>query len=318
MRRYLSHGFTLIELLVVVAIIAILATLLFPVFEKAQHKSQQVCCINNQRQISIAISMWSQDHDNVFPSRSEAWTGPEIDAGIKMCPSDEAKDPIGYVYNEYVAGKTQTDLPFPDEELLIADGPGKLSLVQQQEAQYRQSTEQHLLADPNDIDYARHDTGFITCYCDGHVSPGPLSYPPPMWIFPLPNLNRYGTEIIHYPGTAVLLLYKARTNRSPDPEKYFSDRIVQLIKKDLAKRYRLHVKFVLGADAALPELLTEQGVIAGDPLKGLPTLLIYDNGNVVGGITGFPDNTTQWTGAQWDAQVAGTRAELVKQLDKVL
>ncbi|MES2465272.1 MAG: prepilin-type N-terminal cleavage/methylation domain-containing protein [Armatimonadota bacterium] len=59
----LRSGFTLIELLVVIAIIAILASILFPVFAKAREKARQTTCLANQKQISNAWLMYSQDYD---------------------------------------------------------------------------------------------------------------------------------------------------------------------------------------------------------------------------------------------------------------
>jgi prepilin-type N-terminal cleavage/methylation domain-containing protein len=44
-----SHGFTLIELLVVVAIISLLAAILFPVFASAREKARQSTCASNLR-----------------------------------------------------------------------------------------------------------------------------------------------------------------------------------------------------------------------------------------------------------------------------
>jgi len=62
-------GFTLIELLVVVAIIAILAAILFPVFAQVRAKARQTGCLSNQRQIGLGILMYSQDYDEtVLPS----------------------------------------------------------------------------------------------------------------------------------------------------------------------------------------------------------------------------------------------------------
>jgi prepilin-type N-terminal cleavage/methylation domain-containing protein/prepilin-type processing-associated H-X9-DG protein len=58
-------GFTLIELLVVIAIIAILAAILFPVFERAKNKAQQAACINNLKQIAMAILMYAHDWDDM-------------------------------------------------------------------------------------------------------------------------------------------------------------------------------------------------------------------------------------------------------------
>ncbi len=55
-------GFTLIELLVVVAVIAVLAGLLFPVFTRAREKARQTTCLSNMKQIAVAWLMYSEDY----------------------------------------------------------------------------------------------------------------------------------------------------------------------------------------------------------------------------------------------------------------
>ena len=61
------RGFTLIELLVVIAIIAILAAILFPVFAKAREKARQTSCLNNVKQLTLAMMQYAQDHDERWP-----------------------------------------------------------------------------------------------------------------------------------------------------------------------------------------------------------------------------------------------------------
>jgi prepilin-type N-terminal cleavage/methylation domain-containing protein len=60
-------GFTLIELLVAIAIIAILAAILFPVFARAREAARKATCISNLKQIGTAVMMYTQDYDEVYP-----------------------------------------------------------------------------------------------------------------------------------------------------------------------------------------------------------------------------------------------------------
>ena len=99
-----ARGFTLQELLVVIAVIAILAALLFPVFMRSRENARRTACQSNLKQIGLAIIQYTQDYDGINPPRYSGATTELPDknplnwrvlmfpyaksAGVFQCPSN--------------------------------------------------------------------------------------------------------------------------------------------------------------------------------------------------------------------------------------
>jgi prepilin-type N-terminal cleavage/methylation domain-containing protein/prepilin-type processing-associated H-X9-DG protein len=183
-------AFTLIELLIVIAIIAILAGILFPTFASARAKGQQTVCASNMRQIGVAITMYKDDWGYYVPAMlgKRAWM--EVDKGkqglidpylrnegVRQCPSRRiptARYCINYWFGK-VRGVSETS-PQGQPESLVPRPAGTL-LVWEHQVPFpmcfrgqRGGTADE--PDPKQgIDHwdSSHHGGFNALWCDGHV-----------------------------------------------------------------------------------------------------------------------------------------------------
>jgi prepilin-type N-terminal cleavage/methylation domain-containing protein/prepilin-type processing-associated H-X9-DG protein len=133
-------GFTLIELLVVIAIIALLAAILFPVFARARENARKSACLNNMKQIGLAMAQYTQDFDEMFPyglnsganRRGIGWAGMlrpyTKSAQLFSCPNDRPKGTpqpgaaaMSYAFNTFVAARNLADLDYVSKRVMNAE-----------------------------------------------------------------------------------------------------------------------------------------------------------------------------------------------------
>ena len=74
-------AFTLIELLFVIAIIAILAAILFPVFARARENARRSSCQSNLKQLGLGIMQYTQDYDERLPGSVGGTAGNNLEGG---------------------------------------------------------------------------------------------------------------------------------------------------------------------------------------------------------------------------------------------
>ena len=160
-----KRGFTLIELLVVIAIIAILASMLLPVLARAREEGRRTACKNNLRQIGLALSMYAQSWDEMYPAEGigATNTGKALgllypdqisDEMIFSCKSDTGRTPVMDTVTGLVTGSSYLYAAYGAN----ANSATSLEIAGDRDALGIQATSQHKLEGANILFVDAHVT----------------------------------------------------------------------------------------------------------------------------------------------------------------
>ncbi len=95
-------------MLVVIAIISVLAAVLLPVFFSVRGKARQTVCVSNLRQIGLAIGMYSQDYDDLYPAGkdpSDQYCNPSLWASSPYQAQVESMPFLNDLLDSYIRSK---------------------------------------------------------------------------------------------------------------------------------------------------------------------------------------------------------------------
>ena len=172
------RGMVFIELIVVVAILAILAAMLMPVYANARKKARQVRCAGSLHQIGSAIALYQADYDGGWPTAAAAPWGFAIEPYVRTdylklgCTmtrrgSESISHVPGYAMNSRIFFHAASDpeMQFPSKTVAFCDAPWQISLT---------ASPDPWMAEPRPIPapesaWVRHQGGANYLFCDQHI-----------------------------------------------------------------------------------------------------------------------------------------------------
>ncbi len=161
--RLKGHGIALAGVIVSgVSIVTLFigAALMLPALAKAKTKAQSIHCVNNLKQLSLAVRLYSSDNNDVTPDATNWCDLILTDVGtprIFLCPGDAGQLQSGYAYNSKLSG-------------LSNEVSADVVMIFESDAGWNASGGKELM-----ITRPRHGKNYNVAFGDGHVEQIPES-----------------------------------------------------------------------------------------------------------------------------------------------
>jgi prepilin-type processing-associated H-X9-DG protein len=120
-RTRVRRPFSLIEALVVIALVGVVAAILFPVFARTRCVCYTGGCMPNVRQISIALLMYADDHEDQLPLATgwqDALSPYLRSSSLWVCSARKEQTPA-YSYNALLHCRRINTLASPAEQPML-------------------------------------------------------------------------------------------------------------------------------------------------------------------------------------------------------
>ncbi len=202
-------GFTLLELLVVIAVTGILVALLLPALGRANEKGRITTCLNNLRQVNLAIRLYADDNadslpvlptPNPYPNGVGAYYKQLVKGYLGLtgsasptekvftCPSDRIlQSEIGHAFTSYtfngyevgpgamarITGKKLGSIKSPTLAVLVGEWPAFFG------GSWHPVINQDYPDAKNVLSFVDGHAGPAKIYWDGVSDSDPCNYEPP-------------------------------------------------------------------------------------------------------------------------------------------
>jgi type II secretory pathway pseudopilin PulG len=128
-----GHGLALagtivsaVAIVVSIALVALYAALLLPALAKAKSKATTITCVNNLKQLSLAVRLYAGDNNEAYPLGTNWCDAIQANVGSArpfQCPDDPAQLLSGYAFNAALSGLPESDIA-PDTVMFFESDSG--------------------------------------------------------------------------------------------------------------------------------------------------------------------------------------------------